>query len=61
MSARFELTSSDLISIRHARKALEVSNQADMGDLVSMARAMGRMEAVIEDLLEILTGEEADR
>ena len=59
--ARFELTSSDEIGIRHARRALEISQQADMSDPRAMARAMGRLEAAVEDLLEILTGEAGER
>jgi hypothetical protein len=59
--ARFDLTGSDEIRIRHARKALEISQQADMSDPGAMARAMGRLEAAVEDLLELLTGEAGDQ
>ncbi|NUK72123.1 hypothetical protein HRW23_22050 [Streptomyces lunaelactis] len=55
--ARIELTGSDRIGIRHARKALAASQQADMSDDRAMARAMGRMEAALEDLLSILEPE----
>ncbi|MEV8307846.1 hypothetical protein AB0P36_10905 [Streptomyces flavidovirens] len=55
--ARIELTGSDRIGIRHAREALATSQQADMSDDRAMARAMGGMEVVLEQLLSILDPE----
>jgi predicted phosphohydrolase len=56
--ARFELNNFDRIGIRHARKALADAEQLDMSDDRAMARAIGRLQAAVEDLLEILEGEQ---
>lgn len=55
--SRMELTDHDRYRIGQARKALAASQQADMSDGSAMARAMGRMEAALEDLLSILAPE----
>ncbi|MEV7994935.1 hypothetical protein AB0O67_24385 [Streptomyces sp. NPDC086077] len=58
MSSRFDLTNSDRIGIRLAREALAKSEQLDLSDDREMARMIGRFEAVVEDLLNILEGEQ---
>ncbi|MFD9430330.1 hypothetical protein [Streptomyces sp. NPDC060002] len=55
--ARCELTNSDRIGIKYGREALVVSRETDMADSMAMARAMGRMEAALEDLLDMLDPE----
>ncbi|MFE7927805.1 hypothetical protein ACFU6S_03570 [Streptomyces sp. NPDC057456] len=52
--ARCELTNSDRIGIKHAREALARSRETRMVDPMVMARVIGRLEASLADVLEIL-------
>ncbi|WP_045563002.1 hypothetical protein [Streptomyces sp. FxanaA7] len=52
--ARFELTDHDRYRIEAARRELANAQQLDMSDDRAMARRIGRLEVVLQQLLEML-------
>ncbi|WP_445277757.1 hypothetical protein [Streptomyces sp. DSM 41033] len=53
---RFDRTEYDHRTVTAARQALETARTLDLGDTKAMARMLGRLEVIVERLIELADG-----